>query len=73
MIGVRSDMALFKSEEEKAAARERKEQKKFSKSPVGHATAALERGDALFQVVLRVDEDNALIVSQIEALVTGPQ
>jgi len=61
-------MALFKSEEEKAAARERREQKKFARSPVGHATAAHERGDALFQVVLPVDESSALILSQIEAI-----
>ena len=61
-------MGLFKSEEEKAAARARSAQKKFARSPVGHATAAHERGDALFQIVLPVDESSALILSQIEAI-----
>ncbi len=61
-------MALFKSEEEKAAARVQRAQKNFARSPVGRATAAHERGDALFQTALSVDESSALILSQIEAI-----
>ena len=65
---LRRDVGLFKSAEEKSAVQARRAEKKFARSPVGQATAAHERGDALFQIALPVDESSALILSQIEAI-----
>lgn len=61
-------MGLFKSAEEKAFAREKKEEERYRRSPIGLATAALERGDSLFQLVLTVDGDSAVTLSKIEAV-----
>lgn len=61
-------MGLFKSAEEKAAARVQRAQERFTRSPVGRATTAHERGDALFQISLQVDETSAQTLSQIEAI-----
>lgn len=61
-------MGLLKSAEEKSAAQARREEKKFARSPVGKATSAHERGDALFQIALPVDESSALILGQIETI-----
>lgn len=61
-------MGLFKSAEEKAAAQAQRAQERFTRSPVGRATTAQERGDALFQISLPVDETSAQTLSQIEAI-----
>lgn len=61
-------MAIFKTPEEKAAARERKAQDAYLRSPTGRAETARSRGDALLQVVLRVDDDTSKTLSDIEAL-----
>jgi len=72
-------MRLFKTAEQReaakerraqkrAAARERRAQERFERSPVGQATVANERGDALFQVAVPVDEDSSKVLSDIEAI-----
>lgn len=72
-------MGLFKSAEEKAAAqarraqkkaaaRERRAQEEFARAPVGQATAAHERDDALLQIAVPVDEGSSQILGQIEAI-----
>ncbi len=61
-------MGLFKSPEEKFVERERRAQEEFARSPVGQAIAAHERGDALLQVAVPMDEGSAPILSQIEAI-----
>jgi hypothetical protein len=59
---------LFKSEEEKAAARERRAKEEYARSPVGLATQAHERDDPLLQVQVPVTMSSAAILSQIEAI-----
>ena len=73
-------MDLFKKAQEAAAAqsrqaqrkiaeaRERLSEKAFARSPIGLATAAHERGDALLQVALRVDGDSSAILHRIEKI-----
>lgn len=61
-------MGLFKSAEERAAAQAQRAEKKFARSPLGRATAAHDRGDALFQIALPVDDTSGLVLSQIEEL-----
>jgi len=60
-------VTLFKSVDKKAAARARHARKRLARSPVGQATAAHERCDALFQIALPVDESSAANLSEIEA------
>ena len=50
----------------KAAARERKNQQRFERSPAGRASAASARGDRLFQIVLTVDDECAKHVETVE-------
>ena len=52
----------------KAAAQAQRAQMEFAQSPVGLATAAHDRGDALLQIAMRVVDTNPPILSQIEAI-----
>jgi CYTH domain-containing protein len=61
-------VGFFRSTEEKAASRVRKEEDRYLRSPIGRADTAHARGDSIFQLALTVDVDSAATLSQIEAI-----
>lgn len=72
-------MGLFKTDQEKAAAKARKleakaaaeaqkEHDRFLRSPIGMATQAHVRGDSLLQIAFPVDIDGGRILSEVEAI-----
>lgn len=61
-------MGLFKSPEEKAHAQALRSEKRFAESPVGRATTAFERGDQIFQAVLKVDREGTDTICRVEAI-----
>lgn len=61
-------MGFFKSEYQKAADRDERARRAFAASPVGKASLTHDRGDDLFQVSMRVDDESAQCLSQIEAV-----
>jgi|EndMetStandDraft_4_1072995.scaffolds.fasta_scaffold1247862_1 hypothetical protein len=53
---------------EKAAEQARRAREEAARSPVGRATTARDRGNALFHIALPVDDTTARTLSQIEAI-----
>lgn len=55
-------MALFKSADEKEAARSAAEERAFWESPIGQARLAHQRGDEIFQLAMPLRSQKAVIV-----------